>query len=345
VEKDDVYVLNHTTRFLTRDNTDERHNFGQFDAGDPRGRVCEAWRFPVIDGHYSDSDPAESTQWNEVTFVYKDALKDAAVTGTFARAYSPVPMRRVADTPYLTVTVLVPMGEVHTYTFLVDGQSVIDPVNPQFVTLDNGRRWSRFFTQGCTSRLTLYAWEAAILERLTDHILPFRTAEGQRFLASYYESLDKRQREERYPGAYRFDESVGVVNFIDKILSREERHRLIDYRVCLRIVNQLLRQRNPFVEPREIPREMYVDLYEQMASGNVPGWDYNAYGNPRFFLQLLRRHTLTGAFAHPKHCGNSGASGWAYLSERYKDAETGVTLFDWRQALERPLGTNEHYRG
>jgi hypothetical protein len=77
----------------------------------------------------------------------------------------------------------------------------------------------------------------------------------------------------------------------------------------------------------------------------VPGWDYEAYGNPRFFLQLLRRHAITGAFAHPKYCGNAGASGWAYLEERYRDPQTGATLFNWRQAQEPPLGTSEHYRG
>src|SRR5215213_11609387 len=38
-----------------------------------------------------------------------------------------------------------------------------------------------------------------------------------------------------------------------------------------------------------LSKEMYVELYEQMATGNVPGWSYDEYGNPRFFLQLLRR--------------------------------------------------------
>jgi hypothetical protein len=346
IEKPDTYVLNHTTKFLARDNTDERHNHGQYSAGDSRGRICEAWRFPIVEGHYNSDQLSESLNWNEVTFVYRSTdARNVRVAGTFARAYEPIALRRIADTPYFTVTVLVPKGEVHSYKFIVDDRVELDPVNPQTATLENGKTWSRFFTQGCTTRLTFEPWEAVIVERLTDHILPFRTEEGQRFLAAYYQSLDKRQREERYPGAYRFDESVGVANFIDKILAREENHRLIDYRICLGIINRLLRQRNPFVEPQQMPSEMYVDLYNQMASGNVPGWDYGAYGNPRFFLQLLRRHTLTGAFAHPKYCGNSGASGWAYLSERYKDAETGMTLFDWRQALEKPLGTNEHYRG
>jgi hypothetical protein len=350
VPQNDIYVLNHTTKFLARDNTDARHDFGHYQAGDPRASICEAWRFPIIDGHYNASDPAESYRWNEVTFVYyggKSAPEPAevSVVGTFAPLYEEIPLRRVPETPYFTVTVLVPKGELHTYLYVVDGEVRMDPVNPQETTSDNGVRWSRFFTQGCTRRISFEPWEMDILMRMTHHILPFRTAEGQRFLQQYYESLDRQSREQRYTGAYRFDESVGAANFIDKIVAREENHHLIDYKICLGEINRLLRMRNPFVEPRQISKEMYIELYDQMASGNVPGWNYDAYNNPRYFLQLLRRHTLTGAFAHPKYCGNSGASGWAYLSERYKDAETGNTLFDWRAAIEPPIGRNEHYRG
>ena len=70
ITTDAVYVLNHTTKFLARENADERHNFGQYAQGDPRAKVCEAWRFPVIDGHYDPSDPSESYNWNTVTFVH-----------------------------------------------------------------------------------------------------------------------------------------------------------------------------------------------------------------------------------------------------------------------------------
>ncbi len=349
VTKDDTYVLNHTTKYLARENSDERHNFGIYQPGDPRAKVCEAWRFPIIDGHYNADDPAESYGWNEVTFVYAE-LRDAAlpqtlsVVGTFAPIYEPIPLRRIADMPYFTATVLVPKGEVHTYRFIIDGQLQLDPVNPQKSTLDNGREWSRFFTQGCTQRLSFEAWELDILSRLTNHILPFHTKEGQRFLSQYYESLDKASREAQYPGAYRFDEGVGVANFIDKLMAREENHHLPDYKICVGLINRLLRQRNPYVEPRQMNREMFVELYQQMATGTVPGWDYTKYENPRYFLQLLRRHSITGAFAHPKYCGNSGGCGWAYLSERYRD-EGGATLFDWRRNLEQPLGANEYYRG
>jgi|GEM_PF-571997 hypothetical protein len=349
LEKDDTYILNYAAKHLARTNNDRRHDYGQYGSADPRATICEAWRFPIIDGHYNEIDETEAYHWNEVTFIYRapqdrPAPDEVAVIGTFAPIYTALPMRRVADTPYFTVTALVPKGEVHTYKYKVDGEFQLDPINPQQTTLDNGAVWSRFFTQGCTQRLSFERWEMDILTRLTDHILPFRTEEGQRFLQQYYESLDRQTKEQRYPGAYRFDESVGVANFIDKLVAREENHHLIDYKICLGEIKSLFRRRNPFVEPHQVPREMYVELYDQMASGNVPGWNYQAYNNPRYFLQLLRRHTITGAFAHPKYGGNAGASGWAYLSERYKDAAN-PTLFDWRRVLERPLGLDPIYRG
>jgi len=350
IAKDDTYVLNHTTKYLARENNDERHNFGQFGPGDPRAKVCETWRFPIVDGHYDTADPDESYNWNQVTFVHavprnQPIPTSVAVVGTFAPMYQQIQMRRIPDTPYFTTTVLVPKAEVHTYQFVIDGTLQNDPINPQRTTLDNGRVWSRFFTQGCTQTLSFEPWEMDILTRLTDHILPFHTVEGQRFLTQYYESLDQASRESQYPGAYRFDESVGVANFIDKLVAREENHHLVDYKICLGIINRLLRQRNPYTEPRQMDRDMYVEIYQQMASGQVPGWDLAQYGNPRYFLQLLRRHTITGAFAHPKYCGNAGASGWAYLSERYKDPKTGTTFFDWRKNAESPLGVNQIYRG
>lgn len=93
-----------------------------------------------------------------------------------------------------------------------------------------------------------------------------------------------------------------------------------------------------------MPEQDFVALYNQMASGTVPGWDPAAYGSPSYFLYLLRRHTFCGAFCHPKYGGNAGATGWAWIAERFRDGE-GKTLFDWRRALEQPLGTSAEYRG
>lgn len=116
--KDDQYILNQCARHLARDNTDPRHDYGHLDPGDPRARICEPWRFPVVDSH---ADPGEDQEaayaHNDVTFVYvadsDQPARDVAVVGTFARLYEPIPLRRVAtpDTAgsrYYSVTLVVP---------------------------------------------------------------------------------------------------------------------------------------------------------------------------------------------------------------------------------------------
>jgi hypothetical protein len=352
VETDAQYVLNNCTKFLARDNTDSRHNFGQLSDDDGRSRICEPWRFPIIDSYSNVKDPDKSYTSNQVTFVYRHQgsipPKQVAVIGTFANLYEPIPLQSVLfmgeETGYYALTTIVPKGEVHTYKFIVDEQVILDPINPQRAMLENGQFWSRFFTNLCTEPLCFEEWEFVILDRLVDHILPFRTEEGENFLNRYYKFLERQDQEVQYAYAYRLDQSVGVVNFIDNLLAREENHHLIDYKICLGIINKILRQRNPYVEPRVMSKELYIDLYNQMANNSVDGWDYNQYNSPLFFLQLLRRHVYTGAFSHPKYGGNVGAAGWAYLSQRYRD-KSGKTLFDWRRAIEKPLGLNSDYRG
>ena len=221
--------------------------------------------------------------------------------------------------------------------YLIHLRSAIDPINPQREELENGEIWSRFFTQLCTEILVLEPWEVQILTRLTDQILPFRTEEGQRFLEFYYNYLERQNKDAQYRQVYRFDESVGVVNFIDKLLAKEENHHLQDYKICLEIIDEILRSRNPFIEPELMSKEMYIELYNEMANNDVIGWDYEVYNSPKYFLELLRRHSFTGAFAHPKYGGNAGGSAWAYLAERYS--------FNWRQAIEPPLGSSQDYRG
>lgn len=348
IQEEDQYVLNYCAKYLARDNTDARHNYGQFDASDERGRICESWRFPIVDTYSDGVDPVGSYAFNQVTFVYRAtgsaAPQQVAVIGTFDNLYEPVPLHPIADTPFFTVTGVIPKGEVHLYKYVVDGQAVIDPVNPQQVTQENGRVWSRFFTQLATAPVSFERWELSILNRFTEHILPFETAEGRNFLTRFYNYLDRQSKETQYAYAYRLDQPVGVANYIDKVVAKEENHRLIDYKICLSIIDRLLRQRNPYIEPRLMSKEMYRDLYEQMATGNVPGWDYNRYNSPTYFLQLLRRHVFTGAFAHPKYGGNIGAAGWAYLEEKYRD-DAGQTLFNWRRIMERPLGDSADYHG
>lgn len=354
VPKDDQYVLNQCTRYLARDAIERRHDFGQYDPGDPRAAICEAWRYPVIDSYFDGSSVDSSYGFNAVTFVYdgrSTPASEVAVVGSFAELYAPIQLRQVVflgqPCGIWAITVRVPKGQVHYYRFLVDGAWGLDPVNPQTVVLDNGRQWSRFFTEACQVPLTFDRRQRELLSRLVSHLLPFRLPENSRFIRGEYEQLDRRSREDRFPLAYRLDEEVGVVNYIDKVLARAERHNADDYGTCLRIIDGVLRARFPGRDPVTLPPEAFAELYEQMATGPdgaVPGWDSGRYGRPKFFLLMLRRHAMTGAFVHPRHGGNSGTAGWVYLESRFRDSQN-RTLFDWRAAIEAPLGLNTDYRG
>ena len=362
-KKDDQYVLNRCTKFLSRYNTDARHSYGAPGEQSERDRIAEAWRFPVIDtyggGADAVNDSAQFDDYNEVTFIYAgaDSRSPASVSviGTFATLYEPIPLERALfedePTRFWSLTYVVPKGQRHLYRFIVDGAfPVNDPVNPQLELQDNGQTWSRFFTDSFTSPLEMEPWELAILYRLAAEILPFQTADATNFLNRFYDDLDRASKESLYNNAYRMDHSVGEVNYIANILAREERHHLIGYKKCLRIIDRLLRQRSPYMEPENMSREIYFDLYNEMATNQVAGWDYSQYSSPRFFLCLLRRHVVTGAFCHPKYGGNAGAAGWAYLSERYvtpaaAPGQKPQTLFDWRLSMEPPLGVNADYLG
>jgi hypothetical protein len=351
IAKDDQYVLNHCTRFLARDGDERRHDFGQYDPGDGRAAICEAWRFPIVDAYYDGASAAASYGFNTVTFVFdgrQAPATEVAVTGTFTELYAPIPLRPVGflgqPSGLWAVSVRVPKGEVHHYKLRVDGEWLQDPINPQTVELDNGRIWSRFFTDACQAPLVLGRRERDLLGRLVAHLLPFRLAENRRFVREVYEGIDRGQREERFPLAYRLDEEVGVVNYIDKLIARQERHNADDYRTCLALIDSVLRTRYPGRDPAALPPDVFTGLYDEMRANRVDGWDHARYGDPSFFLLMLRRHAMTGAFVHPKHGGNSGAAGWMYLEDRFRDEE-GATLFDWRAAIEAPLGRNTDYRG
>lgn len=349
VKLSEIYVLNVATKHLAREILPARNTYGDaFPAGDPRGQISEAWRFPIIDRYANTLSSAGDEQLNKVTFVVRDSdlggPKEVAVIGSFAGLYEQIPLQPVLfmgePTGFRACSLLVPKQQLHIYRFMVDGQPRIDPINPQQRQLDNGSVWSLFFTEACSELITFQPWEARLLARLTEQILPFRTGDGEQFLKNHVNFLDRQTAANRFPLSYRLDNSVGAVNFIDKILSREERHHRSNYRICLGIIDTLLRQRNSFVDTHLMSREMYAELYEQMLSGpdgTVPGWPYGEYGRPRFFMELLRRHTYTGAFSHPKYGGNAGAAGWQFLASRYP--------FDWQAALEAPLGRNTDYRG
>jgi hypothetical protein len=351
VDKDDQYVLNYCTKYLARDNSDPRHNFGQYTAGDRRAAICEAWRFPIIDSYRDGSAPEAYYRYNDVTFVYdgrQGPPQQVAVVGTFGDLYAPVPLHPLTflgePTGFFTITARVPKGQVYLYKFLIDRTDVIDPINPQRVVLDNGQTWSRFFTAACPVPLELNRRERTLLGRLVSHLLPFRLEENRVFIQSVYDHLDRNAREQEFPLAYLLDEDVGVVNYIDKIIAQAEQYHAVDYHICLSIIDGLLRARFGGLDPLTAPPEMFADLYAQMETDHVDGWDTNRYNSPRYFLLLLRRHAMTGAFVHPKNHGDSGTAGWMYLEDRFRDPQ-GQTLFDWRRAIEAPLGHNTDYRG
>jgi hypothetical protein len=103
VTRDDIYVLNYSTKYLARDNSDARHNYGQYASGDPRARIAEAWRFPIVDSYYDGHDYVASYAFNCATFIYADdsrSIKDVAVIGTFADLHTPIPLRPVDGTKY-----------------------------------------------------------------------------------------------------------------------------------------------------------------------------------------------------------------------------------------------------
>ncbi|HTI70265.1 MAG TPA: hypothetical protein VMF06_09875 [Candidatus Limnocylindria bacterium] len=351
---DSQHALNYCAKYLARFNGEPRHAFTDGDRKTLGGTVLDAWRFPIVDtyggGAEDAANPAEFDFYNQVTFIYQagpqNPPKNVGVIGTFHNLYDPVALAPVsfADeaTPFWAVSVAIPKREVHRYRYLVDGLHQNDAINPQTVTLPTGRIWSRFFTDACAENMVLEDWEQVILGRLVEQMAPFRTADGERFLNQFYTGLDNSAKQAAYEHAYRFDNSVGEVAYIDNILAREERHRLMDYKICLSLIKQVLRLRNPYKEPGVISKELYNELYDEMAADKVNGWDTSRYGSPLFFLNLLRRHACLGAFSHPRYGGNAAGVGWAYLESRYRNGD-GSTQFDWRNAIEKPLGYNPDY--
>lgn len=342
------HVFDAAARFLARSVEDRRHNYlGHLD-GTGQGRFPEGWRFPLVEGYRDPAEVRSIVDWNEVTFVYR--VEDNAnhphsvrVIGGMNGPRDPIPLTRVGSSRYWAVAVKLPTRRVYDYLFLVDGQPVLDPINTRrraYRTLHNPRpgaideQWSYFWTDYCQTHVVLETWEGILLQRFTRHILPFNSLESRIFL----QNLDSSRLGASAGRLYRLDLAMGVVNYIDKVLAGAERHHLAGYRTCLQIINGLLRSRNPYQEPRDVAEEMYELLYREMASNTVPGWNTQRYANPSYFLGLLRRHTFTGAFCHPKYGGNAGAYAWDYLTERFGP-------FDWRQGVEKPWGTSEEYFG
>jgi hypothetical protein len=344
VDRGSEYVLNHCTKLLARDNTDGRHSFFGTQDGHPRARTAETWRFPIVDAHQEQA--ADRFAWNDVTFVTvippeRDAPNRIELVTSAHRLNDPIELRRVEDSIFFARTLRVPTGQRHRYRFIIDGASMLDPINPQTEALDSGETWSTFFTWLCTQPISFERWELALLDRLTRHILPFNSLEAENF-------QEREANEGSTRHLYRLDISAGVANYIDKIVAREERHQLGAYKTCLELLDRILRRRNPGKDPEFLFESQFLRLYDEMDALApalfADGWDRNRYNDPQYFLKLLRRHAWTGAFAHPKYGGNPGGMAWAYLSERFR-TDAGTTAFDWRRAIEPPLGTSTEYLG
>lgn len=324
-------------RSFGRTSEEARHGY----ASQSMPAACDAWQFPLVNSAW---DPGANADTNDVTFVYPEGSyggpPDARVelictaTGLFQR----VPLYRLRDTRYMIVTLRVPRAQSHRYKFIVHGTARLDPANPQLEVTLAGEEWSRFFTWGFNQPVSFEPWEICILDRLTRHILPFNNAEARNYL--------KRVSANVVTNLYRLDDDVGATNYIDKLVAREERQHLETYHTCLEMIDRILRKRNPYEDPDRMQEAMYIELYEHLSEsqphyrtllGN-DGWDFERYKSPKHFLGLLRRHTWTGAFSHPKYGGNAGGTGWMYLSSRYP--------FEWGRITEAPLGQAvDGYRG
>jgi hypothetical protein len=350
VKKDPEYILNHCTKFLARDNTDGRHSYFGAQDGQLRASVSESWRFPIVDAHDGeDAGAAEedrSYEWNDVTFVFAGQRdgptpNEVRLISTCHTLYDPVDLDRVDDSIFWACTLQVRKGQRHRYKFLVDGRALLDPINPQVERLPTGESWSSFFTWAYNQPITFEPWEFVLLERLTRHILPFNNPEAQNF-------IERGANEGIVGHLYRLDVPLGVANYIDKVVAREERHQLYAYKTCLEMLDRVLRLRNSGKDLRFLDESQFVQLYREMADDPgalyADGWDRDRYDNPSHFLWLLRRHAWTGAFAHPKYGGNPGGLAWAYLAERFK-TDDGGSAFAWWRAIEPPLGRSTEYRG
>jgi hypothetical protein len=340
ITKEATEIFNFCTKYLVRDNASDT-------------AVNEGWRFPLIAPICHDN--STTALFNEVTFIYHNTkaekIDSVEIIGSFIPVFRSMPLQEIQfegeGTGIYYLTVVLPVGKGYHYRFLVNGEQQLDTINPQRYTQPTGKEWSFFFTDFYNYSNEFEEWEINLLYRLVEQILPFRTEEAQNFIDRFYDNQPRHEKEQT--PIYRLDKSVGEVNYITNILAREERHHLNDYKICLLLIDEVLRKRNPVVNSWEVSVEMINDLYNEMAADNVPGWDYNRYGSPQYFLKVLRRHCIVGAFCHPRHGGNIGCAGWNYLKEKYsiKDATGQVTgtCFNWQLAIEPPFGVNTNYKG
>lgn len=326
-----------TAKSFARDTDAEPlHAYNGVEAPGDSAKYAEAWRFPAVEP-WDDRAQTEPGEWNAVTFTLPQAEEQAKtpsfVCGLPFSNLRTVPLHWLPECSLAAATVIIPAGRSYDYLFRRGDELFCDPVNPRRRHTLHGQEVSTFFTDFCFQPVTLRLREAELLRRITNHILPFSTREDELFIQNPGggpQNLLSRQ-------VQHLDHAVGVVNYIDKLLAREERHHLQDYRICLAEIDRILRLRNPYFEPVLMDVNAFRQLNAEMADNRVPEWNHAVYSDPSYFLFLLRRHTWTGAFSHPKYGGNVGAMGWHWLAGRFP--------FRWDLAVEKPLGISGEYLG
>jgi hypothetical protein len=366
VEKEPTDIFNYCTKYLIRERSNENAD---------QDTITEGWRFPLVMAVLHEEQPIEGQdipigteqvkannytgKYNEVVFIFYDKHQEVndkiEIIGSFLPMYDSrelIPLEYKGDFSGIYYLALkLPIGNGFYYRYRIKGKDILDPINPQRTTLQNGRQWSFFFTDYYNYSHLFEEWEINLLYRLVEQITPFRTKESQNFINRFYEGLS--QRDKQLMKIYKLDESVGEVNYITNILAREERHHLNDYKTCLKLIDKLLGKRNPYIESWKVSRELIDELYNDFVKNEkgtlIPDWDYTQYQNPTYFLKTLRRHCIVGAFSHPRYGGNIGGAGWDFVKDRFNIKDTSGKVigsyFNWDLAIERPLGQNPYYRG
>lgn len=322
---DHQFVLNQSEKIIFKNNTTDIS-------------AIDSAVFPVIQTYYPDK-----ANFNLVTFIFfSQAEKDIFLLGNFANLYTNYQLSRVkfndSNTHFYAITLKLPNKSLYFYQFKIDHNFTLDPLNSFSKTLDNGETWSCFTTEGYKTPIIFEDWEVKILQRVVSYILPFKTNEFKTFINRHSAQFDNTTRSMVNQLYY----DIGTVNFIDKLLARNEQHHVISYRLCISEMKNVLLRINTTQEPEDMDEYFYAKLFEIMANNDHTIWDKSVYAEPAYFLKVLRRHIITAAFSHPRHGGNTQALGWQFLADLLQNKPED-NLFDWQQALEKPLGTNKDY--
>ena len=296
---------------------------------------------PIIDSY-----PKDSKNFNQVTFIYLNKDSDHGeikLTGDFDSLFKKHQLHPVffnsTPTRFSAITLKLPVKRLFRYQFFVNNIFVTDPLNALFKNLDNKVTWSIFFTDNYKTAIIFEQWEIEILKRLVSYILPFKTDEFKQFVNTHSKQFNNKTMS--LVSQINYD--IGTVNFIDKLIARNERHHIDDYKICIKEIKRVLLSLNPFQEPCDMDEYFYEKIYQIMDSNDFNFWDKTLYQKPSYFLKTLRRHIITAAVSHPKYGGNTDALGWKFLDSLLQDSDDTNAGFDWRRSLEPSLGTNNDY--